>query len=470
MASKQNKQEKLISLYFKQIEEDQKKGIKNETSLKPHFMHLVRELLALRKGHLVEEDGEKTAQGRHISYDARLFRPDERELGLIEAKDDKDDLEREIKAKIRSGYRTQNILFWQPKGLRLLQDAKLVPYHGKEFIDLSPDNKNREKDLLGLLEIFLSYESKTMAKFKERQDQFLHYIQEQASWLKEAIESAKAHSPDAQTAFKKLERIFSSALATSLSEAEILDWAIQHFFMRSVFARIFYSDFLSLNPIARPLEDLLSATARAKGLRSIDELWQVNKAKEFYHELAHASSEINDDDEKQRFLNRMYERFFQNYSQKSADKFGVVYTPPEVVRFMLASTDHLLKTELGLKDGLSEEGVKIVDPFIGTGNFLVHLIKGLSLPSLEAKFKSDLFANEIQLMPYYISHVNLSDAYYHRTGRVLNFSNLALVDTFDLTDESRRQAPLLPELKENNETIQRQKEAEITVIISNPPL
>lgn len=466
------KEKKRLDAYFQRMHKDiHENKVKKETSLKPHFMTLLRDFWeGDQKGSLIEEFGEKTQAKRNISYDARLSNEDGLTLGHIEAKDDRDELEKEINAKKESGYQFQNILFWQPKGIILIQEEKKVSYNGQEFIDLSESNKKREEDLLGIIKIFLNYMPPALANFKKNQEGFLSAIQEQADWLKQAIKDAyEQENLSFQQASQKLEELFEEALDRRLSQSEMIDWAIQHFFMRSIFLSVFKTDFLDTNPIAKPLESFLKELAYTKGKRNIDELWQVKGAKNFYQDLSASAGFIKEEEEKQRFLNIMYERFFSSYATKEADKFGVVYTPPEVVRFMLLSVDSLLKKEFHLTEGLSTRDVKIIDPFVGTGNFLVHLLPMISYKNLEYKYKNDLFANEIQLMPYYISQVNLADAYWACEGKGNpNFPNLALADTFDLLETIQMGMPF-QELEENQEIIKRQQKAPIRVIIGNPP-
>lgn len=466
------KEKKRLEAYFQKMHKDiHENKVRKETSLKPHFMNLLREFWeGDQKGSLIEEFGEKTQAKRNISYDARLSSDDGLTLGHIEAKDDKDDLEKEINAKKESGYNFQNILFWQPKGIILIQEEKKVPYNGKEFIDLSEGNKKREEDLLGILKVFLTYMPAELSNFKKNQEGFLCAIQEQADWLKKAIEESFAQSSqDFQKAREKLEGLFAEALDRKLSQSEMTDWVIQHFFMRSIFLTVFKSDFLNTNPIAKPLESFLTQLTYSQRKRNIDDLWQVNEAKNFYKDLSASTNFIKEEDEKQRFLNKMYERFFASYATKEADKFGVVYTPPEVVRFMLLSVESLLKKELNEPKGFSTPDIRIIDPFVGTGNFLVNLLPMIHPKDLEAKYKNDLFANEIQLMPYYISQVNLADAYWACGGvGDPSFPNLALADTFDLLETKQIGMPF-PELEENREVIERQQKAPIQVIIGNPP-
>jgi predicted helicase len=126
-----------------------------------------------------------------------------------------------------------------------------------------------------------------------------------------------------------------------------------------------------------------------------------------------AARTIQDFSEKQAFLNTVYERFFQGFSQKQADTHGIVYTPQPIVDFMCASVDAVLKREFNLS--LSHPGVKILDPCVGTGNFIVNLLRRISPLELEHKYEHDLYCNEVMLLPYYIASLNIEHAYICRS-------------------------------------------------------
>ena len=123
--------------------------------------------------------------------------------------------------------------------------------------------------------------------------------------------------------------------------------------------------------------------------------------------------------EKQHFLNVVYERFFQGFSVKQADTMGIVYTPQEIVDFMCASVDEVLQREFG--KSLSTPGVKILDPCVGTGNFIVNILRRINRRDLKQKYAEDLFCNEIMLLPYYIASMNIEHEYFqlHRRIRTL---------------------------------------------------
>ena len=185
----------------------------------------------------------------------------------------------------------------------------------------------------------------------------------------------------------------------------------------------------------------------------------------FYLAIESAARTITDFSEKQHFLNAVYERFFQGYSVKAADTLGIVYTPQEIVDFMCASVEQVLKEEFGKQ--LSDPGVNILDPCTGTGNFVVNLLRRIPKRDLRRVYTEQLFANEVMLLAYYIAALNIEHAYYERTGEYEPFDGLCFVDTLELAEDNERQFAFMTE--ENTSRVERQKAAPITVIIGNPP-
>ena len=146
-----------------------------------------------------------------------------------------------------------------------------------------------------------------------------------------------------------------------------------------------------------------------------------------------------------------------------ADTHGIVYTPQPIVDFMVNSVAHILETEFDRS--LSDAGVHIIDPFVGTGNFIVRLMRAIQATTLEDKYCHELHCNEILLLAYYIASLNIEQEYFQRTGRYLPFEGIALADTFELLED--QQMALFTE--ENTERVRKQKAADMFVVIGNPP-
>ena len=164
------------------------------------------------------------------------------------------------------------------------------------------------------------------------------------------------------------------------------------------------------------------------------------------------------------FLNTVYERFFQGYSvKKQADTHGIVYTPQPIVDFMVRSVEEVLRAEFG--KSLSDTGVHIFDPFVGTGNFITRVMQQIKTSRLPQKYRNELHCNEVMLLPYYIASMNIEHAYLERTQEYEPFEGICLVDTFELAEAA--QGALFT--TENTERVKRQKAAPIFVILGNPP-
>lgn len=158
-------------------------------------------------------------------------------------------------------------------------------------------------------------------------------------------------------------------------------------------------------------------------------------------------------------------RFFQGYSPKEADTHGIVYTPQPIVNFMVRSVEEILQKEFGRS--LSDKGVHILDPFVGTGNFITRIMQEISAIDLPYKYENELHCNEVMLLPYYIASMNIEHAYYERVGEYKAFPGICLVDTFELAETEQASLGFMTE--ENAERVKRQKHSPIFVIIGNPP-
>jgi predicted helicase len=186
----------------------------------------------------------------------------------------------------------------------------------------------------------------------------------------------------------------------------------------------------------------------------------------FYGAIETTAATIGDYNEKQSFLNTVYEQFFQGFSVKVADTHGIVYTPQPIVQFMVRSVEELLRREFNRS--LADPGVHILDPFVGTGNFILRVMEEIrrSKPSaLAHKYAAELHCNEVMLLPYYIASMNIEHAYYEAMGEYAPFEGICLVDTFDLAES--RQLPMFVEA--NSARVERQRQTELTVILGNPP-
>ena len=264
---------------------------------------------------------------------------------------------------------------------------------------------------------------------------------------------------------------FHSELKSSINDAitrsNAIDMMAQHILTRPVFEALFENyDFASGNPVAIALDKLRNDFAEF-GLE--DETRDLEK---FYESVRMRARGIDNSEGRQRVLLELYEKFFATALKKDAERLGIVYTPVEVVDFILHSANEVLQDEFG--KSLSDEGVHILDPFTGAGIFLARLLQsGLIQPDdLERKYRAELHANEIVLLAYYIAAVNIGEAFRGRRGQDSTyepFSGIVLTDTFNLNKEEY--PTLFPKewLPDNNERAEHQQRLPIQVIVGNPP-
>src|SRR5258707_13581902 len=218
-------------------------------------------------------------------------------------------------------------------------------------------------------------------------------------------------------------------------------------------------DFITRNVIAAEIEKVIQALTsrvfnRHESLKSLDR---------FYVAIEAAAKGIESWSERQHFLNTVYERFFQGYSVKRADTYGIVYTPQEIVDFMCTSVNEVLQREFGTS--IAEPGVQIIDPCVGTGSYIVNLLHRIPNHKLKYKYEHDFFCNEIMLLAYYIASLNIEHEYYSRVHEYQPFEGICFTDTLELA-ESKQMSMFV---QENTERIQREKNAQIMGEIGNPP-
>jgi len=237
---------------------------------------------------------------------------------------------------------------------------------------------------------------------------------------------------------------------------------IQHLLTERIFERIFDNpDFTRRNVVAAEIEKVIveltkRAFNRNEFLRPLDR---------FYKAIEVSTENTTGFSEKQAFLNKVYERFFQGYSPKEADTHGIVYTPQPIVNFMVRSVQEILQKEFGRS--LGDKGVHILDPFVGTGNFIVRIMQEINATDLPYKYENELHCNEVMLLPYYIASMNIEHSYFDRTGEYKAFPGICLVDTFELAEAEQASLGFMTE--ENAQRVKRQKESPIFVVIGNPP-
>ena len=241
----------------------------------------------------------------------------------------------------------------------------------------------------------------------------------------------------------------------------------QHILTKPVFDALFEDyDFSARNPMALALDNLRKDFAEF-GLEN-----ETKDLEGFYDSVRMRAQGIDNSEGRQKVLSELYENFFVTALRKEADRLGIVYTPVEVVDFVLHSANEILQDEFG--ESLSDEEVHIIDPFTGTGTFLARLLQfDLIQPDdLERKYREELHANELVLLAYYIAAVNIEEVFRGRRGEDRGyepFTGIVLTDTFNLN--KAEDPTLFPRewLPDNNERAEKQQKLPIQVIVGNPP-
>ena len=384
--------------------------------------------------------------------------------GYWEAKDADDNLDDEIQRKLNIGYPRDNIIFEDTQTAVLYQNGDVAMR-----VDMS-----RPGELHRLIRRFLDYELPQIEKFRHALVQFKADLPDVLTNLRQTVEQAEADSSDYQNAAAAFLDLCHVSIGPDVSEADVREMLLQHILTKDIFLRVFAeAQFHRENDIAKRLDALEQSFFTGDVRRqSIDRLLT------YYGAIGRAADDIADYAEKQQFLKNIYEDFYKAYNPAAADRLGVVYTPNEVVDFIIRGADHLLRKHFGR--GLADDNVQILDPATGTGTFVTNLIKFLPEDRLEHKYLKEIHANEVAILPYYIANLNIEYSYKERTGRYLEFPNLCFVDTLDNMDwegqgatsggVTRQSAFNLGGLSTDNWIrVQSQNEKRISVIIGNPP-
>ena len=258
-----------------------------------------------------------------------------------------------------------------------------------------------------------------------------------------------------------------SSINDAITRTNAIDMMAQHILTKPVFDALFEDyDFSARNPMALALDNLQ---------KDFTEFGLENETKDlegFYESVRMRAQGIDNSEGRQKVLSELYENFFVTALRKEADRLGIVYTPVEVVDFILHSANEILQDEFGRS--LSDEGVHVLDPFTGTGTFLARLLQSDLIPpdDLERKYREELHANELVLLAYYIAAVNIEEGFRGRRGEDSGyepFNGIVLTDTFNLN--KAEDPTLFPRewLPDNNERAERQQKLPIQVIVGNPP-
>ncbi|MBT7189929.1 MAG: DEAD/DEAH box helicase, partial [Anaerolineae bacterium] len=259
----------------------------------------------------------------------------------------------------------------------------------------------------------------------------------------------------------------------SITEAQAVDMLAQHIITKPIFEALFegYS-FVQHNAVSQAMQGMLDALEE----RTLPE--DSEKLQRFYDSVKKRAAGIDNAEGKQKIIVELYDKFFSTAFPKMVEQLGIVYTPVEAVDFIIRSVDDILKQEFGRS--LSDENIHILDPFTGTGTFMVRLLQSglINEQDLERKYKQELHANEIVLLAYYIAAVNIENAYHDATpdpedgagkASYTPFDGIVLTDSFQLGETGIKNAPDSEMFVKNSARVLKQKKAPLRVIMGNPP-
>ncbi len=293
-------------------------------------------------------------------------------------------------------------------------------------------------------------------------------------WAKDVAEIAERHvtrisslvqqpDSDARSFFQDFLLELRDDLNESITEHDAIEMLAQHLITRPVFDALFEGHaFVDRNPVSVAMTEVLSVIDEAQVER------EARTLEGFYASVRRRAAGITDPLARQNLIIELYDNFFRGAFPRTTQMLGIVYTPVEIVDFIIRSVNEALQDEFG--QTLGAEGVHIIDPFVGTGTFITRLLQsGLIAPEdLERKYREEIHANEIVLLAYYIAAINIESVFHSvaHGDKYLPYAGICLTDTFALHEGDDE---LSFYMKDNTDRRERQKATDIRVIIGNPP-
>lgn len=443
-----------ITNYYNEVEKIKRFGGSNkETSIRNAFYYLLNEYAKQKDLMLVAEISIKTKQGKLITPDGTLKDYIRNDWGYWESKDESDDINEEIKKKFNKGYPSDNIFFEDSQTAVLYQ-------HGDEVLRV---NMREEEQLNKILTKFIHYERPEVHDFREAIEKFKQDIPKVTEAIRLIIDEQEKSNKQLHKAQKAFLELCQVSINPAITAIDVIEMMVQHILSADIFNTIFDEPhFHQENNIASELNKVINTFFTGNIRRQT-----LGGIKHYYDTINARAATIADHHEKQKFLKVVYENFYKGYNPKAADRLGIVYTPNEIVQFMIKSTDYLLHKHFG--KSLGDKNVEILDPATGTGTFICDIIDYLPKNKLKHKYQNELHANELAILPYYIANLNIEYTYKQKMGEYEEFGNLCFVDTLDKASQHFIQAGLFGVSAENATRIRRQNESKISVVIGNPP-
>jgi predicted helicase len=444
----------LVSQYHQEVENlIQYGGKSKETAIRSAFQNLLNGYCKPKDYLLIPELDYKTTTGTTIRPDGTVKDAIRLDYGYWEAKDKYDNLDQEIEKKFAKGYPDKNILFEDSLTAVLIQ-------HGNETgrIDMQDTS-----GLDGLISQFINYVPPEVTNFRQAIKSFREDIPKILVQLRDLIDIQTETNKQFSDARDKFLAICQQSINPEISLLDVREMIIQHILTEDIFISIFNeSQFHQENNIARELH--LVVNTFFTGAIKKNTFAKINS---YYNVIKRTAANIANHHEKQKFLKAIYENFYQAYNPKAADRLGIVYTPNEIVRFMVESVDYLTHKHFGKL--LADEDVHIIEPAVGTGTFVTELIEYIPKNKLKHKYQHEIHCNEVAILPYYIANLNIEYTYKQKMGEYEEFNNICLVDTLEHTYFEGKQGNLFHLSVENTERIDKQNKSYISVVLGNPP-
>ena len=446
----------IISHYYAEVENVmQYGGTKKETAIRGAFQHLLNQYCEPRHLLLIPELEYATKFGALVYPDGTIKDAMRLDWGWWESKDQFDNLDEEIRKKLDKGYPTDNILFEDSQTAVLIQ-------RGAERLRVSM----RDADALHrLLTAFISYERPEIAEFRAAIAGFAADLPDIVTRLREIIADAGQTNATFCAARDGLLRLCQQTINPAITPLDIREMLIQHILTEEIFLTVFNeAQFHRENAVARELQAVTDTFLFGSFKKNL-----LASLETYYAAIRKEAARIRNHHEKQNFLKVVYENFYRVYNPKAADRLGVVYTPNEIVRFMIESADDLTHAHFGKL--LADPDVEIIDPATGTGTFITELIDYLPKDKLPYKYRQEMHANEVAILPYYIANLNIEYTYQQKMGEYVEFPHICFVDTLDNMGfwYKEKQGDLFGFGAENARRIKEQNTRKISVILGNPP-
>jgi len=430
-------------------------GTKKETAIRGAFLNLLNHYCEPKHFLLIPELDYQTKSGATVFPDGTIKDAMRLDWGWWESKDQDDDLNEEIRKKLLKGYPTDNILFEDSQTAVLIQ-------RGEERLRVMM----RDADELDyLLTEFISYERPEIAEFRKAIDVFKGELPKILERLRDIIAEAGQTKPQFCAARDKLLDTCRNSINPNVTPLDVREMLIQHILTSDLFLNVFHeAQFHRENVVAKELQAVTDTFLVGDFKKQL-----LASLETYYAAIRKEAARISNHHEKQKFLKVVYENFYKIYNPKAADRLGVVYTPNEIVRFMIESADYLVHAHFGKL--LADPGVEILDPATGTGTFVTELLEYLPTDKLPHKYAHDIHCNEVAILPYYIANLNIEATYAQKMGKYAEFTHICFVDTLDNMGfgYSGKQEALFGFVEENLQRIKDQNQRKISVIIGNPP-